>query len=450
MTDERKLAPDATPKSEQETASPAPSALAPQTPDAAPQPSHDQYQETTIAASPAAPDPANEGAPPRWSRRRAKATPVTTPEKAIKRHRWSERAKHPAVVAGNAAFSILLVFLLISAAFVEYGRQRFFGAGPLEQEAIVVIPRGLGVRQIGDLLEEKNVIDHKWTFVTGLQFTGERGGLQAGEYSFPARASMNDVIEIMTSGKVVEHSLTIAEGLTSEQIVKRLNEFDVLSGDIKQIPPEGSLLPDTYKVTRGVSREQVLNRMTQARDRALKEIWDKRDPSTPLKSPFELLVLASIVEKETGVSSERPRVAAVFINRINKNMRLQSDPTIIYGLVGGKGSLGRPIQKSEIMRRSPYNTYVINGLPPGPIANVGRAALEAAAQPAKTSDLYFVADGTGGHAFARSYDEHRANVARWREVERARGAAESDRVNPEVADDVSPASTAPSSSGRRS
>jgi UPF0755 protein len=447
MTDERK------PDQPQSTSQVPPAALAPA-------PATDPAQGGQADAATAAPgrvaQPADarvvtedDGAPPRWSRRR-REKPAPLPTKATRSHRWSERAKHPMVVGGNAALSILLVALFLAAMFVEYGRQRFFGPGPLTADAVVVIPKGLGVRQIGDLLEEENVISHKWTFVTGLQFAGERGSLQAGEYRFPASASMNDVMQIMTSGKVVEHPITVAEGLTSEQIVKRLAEFDVLTGDIKQIPPEGSLLPETYRVTRGTSREQLLARMSQARDRALDEAWAKRDPDVPVKSAFELLVLASIIEKETAIDAERPRVAAVFVNRLRKNMRLQSDPTIIYGLVGGRGSLGRPIQKSEITRKSPYNTYVIPGLPPGPIANVGRAALEAAARPADTDDLYFVADGSGGHAFASSYAAHQANVARWREVERQRGAPEADRVDPADAPEaLAPAEERPAS-GRRS
>lgn len=385
---------------------------------------------------------------PGWLRRKPKPQRAAPAAPLTRQQRWSKRAKHPFIVGGNAALSILLIFMVAAAVIVEYGRQQFYGPGPLQAESELVIPRGLGVRQIADLLEERGVIESKWTFVTGLQFAGARGSLQAGEYAFPARASMEDVMQIIASGKVLEHPITIAEGLTSEQIVRRLREFDVLSGDIRQIPPEGSLLPETYRVTRGTTRDQIIARMTDARDKALNDAWAKRDPSVPVKSPFELLVLASIVEKETGVAAERPQVASVFVNRLNKNMRLQSDPTIIYGLVAGKGSLGRPILKSEISRKSPYNTYVINGLPPGPIANVGRASLEAAARPAKTDYLYFVADGSGGHAFASSYDGHRQNVSKWRDIERSSGAVEADRVNPDDAEDVPAA--APAASGRRS
>jgi UPF0755 protein len=205
--------------------------------------------------------------------------------------------------------------------------------------------------------------------------------------------------------------------LTSEQIVARLLEDDVLTGNIREIPREGSLLPDTYNFNRGVTREQMIQRMQQAQQRVLKEVWDRHSPDLPIKTPEQLVILASLVEKETGKPEERTRVAAVFVNRLKQKMRLQSDPTIIYGLVGGKGTLGRPIMKSEIDQPTAYNTYQIEGLPPGPIANPGRATLEAAANPVRTRELYFVADGTGGHAFAETYEQHQKNVARLRAME---------------------------------
>ena len=212
---------------------------------------------------------------------------------------------------------------------------------------------------------------------------------------------------------MVQHALTVPEGLTSEQIVARLLENDVLDGQIKEIPREGTLLPETYKFTRGTTREQMIQRMQRrSAARARRKSGSTAMPDLPLKTPEQLVILASIVEKETGKPDERTRVAAVFVNRLKHKMRLQSDPTIIYGLVGGKGALGRPIMKSEIEQRTPYNTYVIDGLPPGPIANPGRASLEAAANPARTKELYFVADGTGGHVFAETYDQHQKNVAR--------------------------------------
>ncbi len=221
----------------------------------------------------------------------------------------------------------------------------------------------------------------------------------------------------MLEGKVVQHNITIPEGLTSEQIVQRLLEMNVLAGNIREIPREGSLLPETYRVTRGTTRELVIQRMQQAQRRVLQEAWDRRASDLPLRSPEELLVLASIVEKETGKPEERARVAAVFVNRLKQRMKLQSDPTIIYGLVGGKGTLGRPITRSEITQPTPYNTYTIEGLPPGPIANPGRASIEATASPARTRELFFVADGTGGHAFSENLEAHNRNVVKLRAME---------------------------------
>jgi hypothetical protein len=226
-----------------------------------------------------------------------------------------------------------------------------------------------------------------------------------------APASIDSQTPSGASSMASKSAVNIPEGLTSEQIVARLLQDDVLAGDIKEIPREGSLLPDTYIFARGVTREQMVQHMQQAEQRLLREIWEHRAPDLPLKTPEQLIVLASLVEKETGKPEERTRIAAVFINRLKQKMKLQSDPTIIYGLVGGKGTLGRPIMKNEIEQPTPYNTYIIDGLPPGPIANPGRASLEAAANPARTRELYLVADGTGGHAFAETYEQHQKNVA---------------------------------------
>ncbi len=257
--------------------------------------------------------------------------------------------------------------------------------------------------------------------------------LKPGEYAFQKNASLRDVIGTIVEGKVVQHAVTIPEGLTSEQIVSRLTDNDIFAGSVREIPREGTLLPETYKFPRGTTRDQVIQRMQQAQKRVLAEIWERRNPDVPIKSPEQLVVLASIVEKETGKADERSRVAAVFVNRLRQKIKLQSDPTIIYGLVGGKGTLGRPIKRSEIQQPSPYNTYVIDGLPPGPIANPGRASLEAAANPARTRDLFFVADGTGGHAFTETYDQHQKNVAKLRSMEKQ---IQNDTVEP--ADDAPP------------
>ena len=284
---------------------------------------------------------------------------------------------------------------------------------------MVNIPRGLGIRDIAALLQQRGRHRPALCFHRRRDWCSRRAAAsRSGEYKFTQHASLADVVDTIVEGKVVQHALTLPEGLTSEQIVARLLENDALTGQIKEIPREGTLLPETYKFTRGMTRAQMIERMQQIEQTLLTEVWERRSPDLPLKTPEELVTLASIVEKETGRPDERSRVAAVFVNRLKNKMRLQSDPTIIYGLTGGKGSLGRPILKSEIEQPTPYNTYVINGLPPGPIANPGKASLEATANPARTKDLYFVADGTGHHVFSETYDQHQKNVAKLRAFEK--------------------------------
>jgi UPF0755 protein len=329
----------------------------------------------------------------------------------------SKSARHPFVVIGNAIISLFILAAILAGVALVIGKQRFDASGPLPEDRVVNIPRGSGIRDIADVLVRDGVIDQPWVFVGGVLALKAREDLKAGEYQFKAHASLRDVVATIVEGRVVPHQLTVPEGLTSEQIVARLLDDDVLTGNIKEIPREGTLLPDTYNFTRGVTREQMIQRMQQAQQRMLKEIWERHSPDLPIKTQDQLVILASLVEKETGKPEERTRVAAVFVNRLKQKMRLQSDPTIIYGLVGGKGTLGRPIMKSEIDQPTPYNTYQIDGLPPGPIANPGRASLEAAANPARTRELYFVADGTGGHAFAETYEQHQKNVARLRATE---------------------------------
>jgi len=341
------------------------------------------------------------------------------PERVPIPNRRSQRVRHPLVVIGNAVFTILILVSIAAGAALYFGKQRFEAPGPLSEDKVVNIPRGLGIRDIADLLQREGVIDQPYVFMGGVVVLKARGELKYGEYQFPKHASLADVVDTIIESKVVQHAFTVPEGLTSEQIVARLLESDGLSGQIKEIPREGTLLPETYKFTRGMTREQIIQRMQQAHRRVLQEVWEHRMPDLPVKTPEQLVTLASIVEKETGRPDERTRVAAVFVNRLKNKMRLQSDPTIIYGLTGGKSSLGRPILKSEIEQPTPYNTYVIDGLPPGPIANPGRASLEAAANPARTKELYFVADGTGGHVFSDNYAEHQKNVARLRGIERA-------------------------------
>ncbi len=334
----------------------------------------------------------------------------------IPTRRRSRRARHPFVVAGNLFLTV--VFLLTIAAGVGFviGKQRFDLPGPLTEDKVVNVPRG-GIRDTADLLVREGVIDQPYVFIGGALLLKARNDLKYGEYQFPKRASLRDVVDTIMEGKVVQHNFTVAEGLTSDQVVQKLLENPVLTGNIREIPREGTLLPETYKFTRGMTREDLIKRMQEQHRRVVQEIWDRRMADLPLRSLEQLVILASIVEKETGKPEERTRISAVFINRLKQKMRLESDPTIIYGLVGGKGTLGRPIQINEIRQPTPYNTYVIDGLPPGPIANPGRAALEAAANPARTKEIFFVADGTGGHAFAENYDQHQKNVARLRVLE---------------------------------
>ncbi len=325
--------------------------------------------------------------------------------------------RHPLVIIGNAVISIFLLAAVLAGIGLFLGTERFNAPGPLPEDRVVAIPHGSGMRDIADVLTREGVIDQPWVFIGGVLVLKAREELKAGEYQFKAHSSLSDVVATIVEGKVVAHQVSVPEGLTSEQVVARLLADSVLTGDIKEIPPEGSLLPDTYIFTRGVTREQMIGHMQQAEQRAVVEIWQHRSPDLPIATPDQLVILASLVEKETGRVDERTRVAAVFVNRLKQKMRLQSDPTIIYGLVGGKGTLGRPIMKSEIMQPSPYNTYVIDGLPPGPITNPGRASLEAAANPARTRELYFVADGTGGHVFAENYEQQQKNVVRLRLIE---------------------------------
>jgi UPF0755 protein len=360
------------------------------------------------------------------------------PEQVPPPPKRSDRARNPFVVVGNAVITIILVLMIgVGGAYI-YGKQKIEAPGPLQEDKIVNIPARAGMTDIADILQREGVIDNnRWAFIGSVFALKARSDLKPGEYAFQKNASLRDVIGTMVEGKVVQHAVTIPEGLTSEQIVGRLTDNDIFAGTVKEIPREGTLLPETYKFPRGTTREQAIVRMQQTQKRVLAEIWERRSADLPIKTLEQLVTLASIVEKETGKADERSRVAAVFVNRLRQKIKLQSDPTIIYGLVGGKGTLGRPIKRSEIQQPSPYNTYVVDGLPPGPIANPGRASLEAAANPARTRDLFFVADGTGGHAFSDSYDQHQKNVAKLRTIEKQ---IQNDTVEPP--DDPAPAPAA--------
>ena len=360
------------------------------------------------------------------------AEPESEPEQPRRHEKLPKRRakgrRNPFVVLLSGLFSLLFLSVLVGGGVLYVGKVWFEKPGPLEEAKTVVIPRGQGVRGITDQLKREGVInksgfiDDAWVFYGAVLLYKAQDKLQAGEYAFEPGASMHDIMDKLSSGKAILHSLTIPEGLTSKQVIALVNAHEMLSGnEIVDVPAEGSLLPETYKFGRGTPRDQIVNRMRADLNKALELAWQNRDPELPLKNSAELLTLASIVEKETGVAVERPRVASVFVNRLRKGMKLQSDPTILYGLYGGDAwGMPRTIKKSELEAPNPYNTYQIERLPPGPIANVGVAALEAVSRPADTKDLFFVADGTGGHVFAETLDEHNKNVAKWREVEKSR------------------------------
>jgi UPF0755 protein len=301
-----------------------------------------------------------------------------------------------------------------------YGYVKFTGPGPLAEDKVFQIERGGGLLGIAAELEKAGVISSANIFAAAAKIKGTAGRLKPGEYQFRQAMSMQDVMNLIVSGKFITYKISIPEGWTTTQALDRLRENDVLTGDITLTPAEGQIMPDTYVFQRGETRDKIVKLMMTASQRMMDELWPQRPEDSPVKTPAEALVLASIIEKETGKPDERPRVASVFANRLRQGMRLQSDPTIIYGITEGKAKLDRPLTKADIAQATPYNTYQINGLPPGPIANPGRAALEAALAPAKTKDLYFVADGSGGHVFAETLDQHRVNVRKWREIEKNR------------------------------
>lgn len=291
------------------------------------------------------------------------------------------------------------------------------GAGP----TVILVESGSGLPAIAAGLERAGVVHDAFLFRAGVVLRGQAGALKAGEYAIPPGTSMAGILGILAEGRSIVHRITVAEGLTSEAVAALVNADPVLAGDPVPVPAEGTLLPETYFFHRGMTRAEMMARMARAQQELLDRLWPARAPDLPIATAEEAVILASIVEKETSIAAERPRIAAVFVNRLRRGMRLQSDPTIIYGITGGK-PLGRGIRQSEIARPTPYNTYQIDGLPPTPIANPGRDSIAAVLDPLATDDLFFVADGTGGHVFAATPAEHARNVARWRRIERERGA----------------------------
>ncbi|MBB5751490.1 endolytic transglycosylase MltG [Prosthecomicrobium pneumaticum] len=349
----------------------------------------------------------------------------------------SQQARHPAVVFMNFLLTVVVVALLGAAGMVAFGKLRFEQAAHFREPRTFVVERGMGLRDIAEQLQKSGLITSKWIFIAGVRANGAQDELKAGEYLIPARASMEEIMETMVSGKAILYSITIPEGLTTQQIIARIQSDPVLTGAIEQVPDEGTLLPDTYRFSRGDTRQNLINRMRRDHDRVVTEIWNRREDGLPITDQKQFVTLASIVEKETGIADERSRVAAVFINRLRRNMRLQSDPTVIYGVYGGAGKPSdTPVRRSDLDDDNAYNTYKVTGLPPGPIANPGRASLEAVANPSRTKDLYFVADGTGGHVFAETLADHNRNVQRWRQVEaKRREQGDDDQAQAEAAEE---------------
>ncbi|OAN78096.1 branched-chain alpha-keto acid dehydrogenase subunit E2 [Sulfitobacter sp. EhC04] len=379
-------------------------------------------------------------------------------------------------IASNAV-TFLIVGLFLLGGVILWGKSQYQAEGPLDQAICVQVERGSNMRRVSQNLVDQGAISSAAIFRIGADYEEKTGQLKAGSFLVQPGTSMSQIVDVVTKGgastcgtevvyrvgvnrvsvqvreldpatnRFVERAeftpgegdvpevfttlkekadtrfrVAMAEGVTSWQVVEALKGIDLLDGEIADVPPEGALAPDSYEVRPGDDRGEILAQMEAAQEVLVAAAWEARDPDLPIGSPEDLLILASIVEKETGVPEERGQVASVFVNRLNQNMRLQTDPTVIYGITKGQGVLGRGLRRSELRAETPWNTYVINGLPPTPIANPGRASLMAAAQPDQSDYVFFVADGTGGHAFATTLEEHNENVARWRQIEAERGA----------------------------
>jgi len=352
------------------------------------------------------------------------ASEALRPERVPDPPKRSRKARSQMVIFLNFLMTLAIFVVVAAVAGTYYAFSVYQSPGPLTTNTNFIVRNGAGLNEIANRLESNNIISDqrifRWLTTTYLH-DGET--LRAGEYEIKASASMKDIMELLKSGKSILYSVTLPEGLTVRQIFNKLLADPVLEGDLPSaLPGEGSLRPDTYKFTRGTKRTEIIQQMAAAQDKLVEQIWDKRDPNLQLANKQDFVTLASIVEKETGLADERAHVASVFLNRLGKGMRLQSDPTIIYGLFGGEGKPSdRPIYQSDLKKETPYNTYIIKGLPPTPIANPGKDALEAVANPWKSQDLYFVADGTGGHVFAATLEEHNANVKRWRKLAAEKG-----------------------------
>ena len=323
---------------------------------------------------------------------------------------WPFGRRRVVLVFGGSLSVLLLVFL----GLWLYATQSFLSVGPNKTSTKVEIEPGRGAWDIANLLGSRGIIDSPNIFMFGVWRTGNIRTLKAGEYLFPPELSSEQVMDLLVTGEVFKYRITVPEGLRSQQIIQILKEAEPLRGQLSTIPAEGSLLPETYLYKRGDRRTDLVKRMKIAMDKELMILWHNRDSKLPLKTPQEALILASIVEKETSLSSERRKVAGVFINRLRKNMRLQSDPTILYAITDGMSQMKTTLSRKDLKYDSPFNTYLYRGLPPSPIAHPGKEALAAVLNPLITEALYFVADGTGGHAFAETLSQHQRNVRRWR------------------------------------
>lgn len=324
---------------------------------------------------------------------------------------------------------IILASLFLACAVFIWGTYYYFcvkfsAPGPLSQAQIIKVKKRASVKKIAALLEDTGCVRSKTIFFYGTMLFQEKRSLKAGVYKIPAHATMQYILEMLASGRVLVCDLTLPEGLTVEQAFLQIASADYLSGALPSpLPQEGSLLADTIKCTYGQTRCSVVAQLIKAQQKLVEKIWQQRDETIPLKNSKELLIVASLIQRESAKEEEYPLIAGVFYNRLQKNMRLQSDPTVLYGIFGGAGKpSGRHIYRSDLQQQNPYNTYVIKGLPPSAIANPGKAALWAAAHPKKTKALYFVADGQGGHIFSDTLEEHQQNVKEWRKIKEERKA----------------------------